>query len=218
MTIARLVGLVRLGTVLLALSGCAAETSVPTPVDPGTPRPPVATPLPAPTWQVGDRWTYEWTSGTQNGTKTIEVTGVRDVENARYYVVRLGGSEHYYTAALQWAAAVRDGRVEARMVPPQPWFAWPLAAGARWTHQGRFEQREGVATHDDRFTVIGPERVEVPAGRYDGVKIVRETDRGDGDEYWYAADVRWYARWLGRRGESRFEERLREYHPAPRPR
>ena len=71
MTIARLFGLVRLGTVLLALSGCAAETSVPPPVDPGTPRPPVATPLPAPTWQVGDRWTYEWASGTPNVPKSI---------------------------------------------------------------------------------------------------------------------------------------------------
>jgi hypothetical protein len=210
--------LLGLAASLLALAGCAAGASGPTPAGPGPERPASTAPLAAPAWQVGDRWVYEWTSGNEKGTKTIEVIEVPAVSGVRYYVVRLGESEHYYTDTLHWAAAVREGKVEARMVPPQPWFVWPLAAGARWVHQGRFEQREGVVTYDDRFTVIGPERVEVPAGRYEALKVVRETDRRDGDEYWYAPDVRWYARWLGRRGDSQFEEQLREYRPAPRPR
>jgi hypothetical protein len=104
------------------------------------------------------------------------------------------------------------------MVPPQPWFVWPLAPGARWAHQGRFEQRESAVTHDDRFTVVGQEKIEVPAGQYEAIRLLRETDRRDRDEYWYAPDIRWYARWLGRRGDVQFEERLREYRPAPRPR
>jgi hypothetical protein len=179
-----------------------------------------------PTWLVGDRWVYDWTSGQESGTKTIEVVELRDVNGVRYYIVRVGASarpgdadaEHYYTQALHWAAAVRGGKVEARMVPPHPWFMWPLVPSARWTHQGRFEQREGPTTYNDRFTVIGAEPVEVPAGRYEAVKLARDSDRRDGDEYWYAPAVRWYARWLGRRGDSQFEERLREYRPAPRPR
>jgi hypothetical protein len=81
-----------------------------------------------------------------------------------------------------------------------------------------FEQREGTTTFNDRFRVVGAESVEVPAGRYEAVKVVRDTDRRDGDEYWYAPDVRWYARWRGRRSDSQFEERLREYRPGPRPR
>jgi hypothetical protein len=175
-------------------------------------------PTAVPTWQVGDRWLYEWTSGSESGTKTVEVIDLRDINGVPYYVVRLGDAEHYYTRELHWAAAIRDTRVEARMVPPHPWFAWPLKAGARWTHQGRFETRDSVATYIDRFTVTGPETVEVPAGRYEAVKLVRETDRRDSDEYWYASDVRWYARWVGRRGDSQFEERLREYQAAPRSR
>jgi hypothetical protein len=210
-----------IGAVLVGLAGCAAGSPPATPATPAAARPPdpvPAAPLVAPVWQVGDRWVYEWTSGPESGTKTVEVVDVRDLNTARYYVLRVGDAEHYYTMALHWAAAVRDGRVEARIVPPQPWFTWPLTAGARWTHQGRFEQREGVATHDDRFVVVGPERVDVPARSFDAVKLVRQTDRGDSDEYWYAGDVRWYVRWLGRRADNRFEERLREYHPAPRPR
>lgn len=204
--------------VALVVTGCAAASPPPVPADAGPARPAPAGPLLAPDWRIGDRWVYEWTSGKENGTKTLEVVDVRDLDSVRYYVVRLGDSEHYYTPALHWAAAVRDGRVEARMLPPLPWFAWPLVPGARWAHQGRFEQREGVVAYDDRFAVIGPETVEVPAGRYEAVKLVRETNRRDADEYWYAPDVRWHARWLGRRGDVQFEERLREYRPAPRPR
>jgi len=206
------------GAVLLVVTGCAAGSSPPTPADGAPLRPTSAAPLAAPAWQVGDGWVYEWTGGNESGTKTIQVIDMRALNDVRYYVVRLGDAEHYYTDALHWAAAIRERTVEARMVPPLPWFVWPLAPGARWVHQGRFEQREGVVSHDDRFVVIGPERVEVPAGRYEAVKLVRETNRGDSDEYWYAPDVRWYVRWLGRRGDSQFEERLREYRPASRPR
>jgi hypothetical protein len=219
MTLVRAWTLLGLGVVLAGLAGCVAGSPPPTPAAARTPDPVSAPPpLAAPVWQVGDQWVYEWTSGSESGTKTVDVVDVRDLNSVRYYVLSLGDAEHYYTAALHWAAAIREGRVEARIVPPQPWFMWPLAVGARWTHQGRFEQREGVATHDDRFAVIGPERVDVPAGGYDAVKLVRETDRGDRDEYWYAPDVRWYVRWLGRRADSRFEERLRGYQPAPRAR
>jgi hypothetical protein len=218
MTIVRVSAILGLGVVLLALAGCAAGASAPTQAGAKPEPAPSVAPLPAPAWQVGDRWVYDWTAGKESGTKTIEVIDVREVNGVRYNIVRLGDSEHYYTAALHWAAAVREGKVEARMVPPHPWFVWPLAPGARWGHQGRFEQQDGVVTHDDRFTVIGPEHVEVPAGRYEAVKLVRETNRQDRDEYWYAPDVRWYARWLGWRGGSQFEEQLREYRPAPRPR
>jgi hypothetical protein len=208
------------------LAGCAAGPSPAAAPDVGPARAAPAATFTEPAWQVGDRWVYAWTSGKESGTKTVEVVELREVNGVRYYVVRLRDSErpgdadteHYYTQALHWAAAVRDRKVEARMAPPHPWFVWPLVAGARWTHQGRFEQREGSTTFNDRFAVIGPERVDVPAGRYEAVKLVRETDRRDGDEYWYVPDVRWYARWLGQRGDSQFEERLREYRPAPRPR
>jgi hypothetical protein len=72
----------------------------------------------------------------------------------------------------------------------------------------------------DRFSVTESEPVDVPAGRFRVVKVTRETSRGDLDEYWYAPDVGFYVKWVGRRGEQRFEEQLREYHRAsdvPRP-
>jgi hypothetical protein len=218
MTIRRSRSILCVAAVVLALGGCAAGASPPTPAGTTPSRPPSTQPVVAPAWQVGDRWVYEWSSGKETGTNTAEVIGTRDIGNAKYYVVRVGDAEHYYTEALHWASLVRDGRVEARMVPPQPWFEWPLVPGARWSGQSRFEQRDGAATYVDRFSVIGSETVEVPAGRYEAVKLTRETDRRDGDEYWYAPRVRWYVRWVGRRGDVQYEERLREYHPAARPR
>jgi hypothetical protein len=211
-------GLLGAVVIVLILAGCTTGSTPPTPVDTGPAAPVSAAPVTQPVWQIGDRWVYEWTSGSEQGTKQVDVIDIRDVNGVPYYIVRLGDAEHYYTRALNWAAAVREGRVEARMVPPHPWFQWPLVPGAKWTHQGRFEQRDGVATYEDRFAVIGPEPVEVPAGRYDTLKLVHETERRDGDEYWYAPDVRWYVRWRGRRADTQFEERLREYRAAPRSR
>lgn len=214
MKVVWLCGLLGLGAVVMVSAGCTGGSSpAPASTHPAGPTPPVAS-LSAPAWQVGDRWVYDWTSGEAHGTKTLDVVALRDLTGVQYYVVQLGDAQHYYTRALHWAAAVREGKVEARMVPPLPWFVWPLVAGAHWTHQGRFERREGVSTYNNRFSVIGAESVEVPAGRYEAVKIVRETDRGDSDEYWYVPEVRWYARWLGRRGDTQFEERLREYRPV----
>jgi hypothetical protein len=169
-----------------------------------------------PEWKAGDRWVFQWTSGAESGTKTVEIADVRDVNGVPYYVVRLGDMDHYYTRELHWAAAIRESKVEARIVPPQPWFAWPLEVGRRWSHQGSFEDRNGRVAYNDRFAVVAQETVEVPAGRFDTLKVVRETDRRDSDEYWYAAPVRWHVRWKGRRGDVEFEERLQSYDPAPR--
>lgn len=170
-----------------------------------------------PTWQLGDRWTYEWTSGNDSGTKAAEVVETREVSGVRYYVLRLGDVDQYYTVDLHWAAAVRDGKVAVRMSPPQPWFVWPLAAGRRWSHEGTWEDAEGKRASRDMFSVVGPETVNVPAGRFSAIKIMRDASSRVTDEYWYVPAVRFYVRWIGRRNDISFEERLTEYRPAGRP-
>ena len=50
--------------------------------------------------------------------------------------------------------------------------------------------------------VVAAEAVAVPAGRFNAWKIVRETERRDSDQYWYAPDVRFYVKWIGRRGDT----------------
>ncbi len=206
---------------VLALSGAACLT----PDAQRTQEPPrapsvsaerlAAVPSP-PEWRPGDRWTYDVMSGKDRGTKTMEVVEVRELSNVPYYVVRLGDLDHYYTRSLNWAAAIRTSKVEARMVPPHPWFAWPLEVGKRWTYQGVWEEQDTKRDLNNRFAVVAVEAVEVPAGRFETLKVVRETDSRDFDEYWYAPAARWHVLWKGRRGELEFEERLQSYNPAPR--
>src|SRR5207247_4322756 len=114
------------------------------------PSPPAATAAlseaAVPEWRVGDRWVYEWTSGQDRGTLTVEVRESTAVNGVEYYVVDIGpASQRYYTKDLHFAAGVQASRVLARMVPPQPWFVWPLKAAAQWSYQGVYEAR-GRAT------------------------------------------------------------------------
>ena len=148
--------------------------------------------------------------------KTVEVLEIKEVNMVRYYLVKIGDIEHYYTLDLKWSGSVRDGRVESRMVPPQPYFVWPLKVGEYWTHRGSYETREKKTEQNDTFAVVTVETTEVPAGRFHAFKVVREASRTESDEYWYAPEVHWYVKWIGRRGNVRFEERLREYHMTPR--
>jgi hypothetical protein len=186
-----------------------------------TPDPPAATAAlseaTVPEWRPGDRWVYEWTSGQERGTRTIEVRESTAVNGVQYYVVDIGNSvQQYYTRDLHFAAGVEASKVLARMVPPQPWFVWPLKAAAQWNYQGVYEEPGGSKPQSDSFGVVGVELVTVPGGEFRAFKIVRQTDRRDSDQYWYAPEVRWYVRWLGRRGDVEFEEQLKAYQPTPR--
>lgn len=206
------------GLTALTASGCASPTAQTAPAQSAVPQAgPIQVNTP-PDWRPGDRWVYAWTSdarsGPKNGMKNVEV--VELWESQAIYLVKVGDIELFYTKELQWAGSMRDGKVQARMTPPQPWFVWPLEAGRHWTHRGTYEDTTGKSTYHDRFSVVGAEVVEVPAGRFNALKVVRETDTRDADQYWYAPEVRFYVKWIGRRGGDEFEEVLREYRPAPR--
>lgn len=170
-----------------------------------------------PEWRTGDRWVYEWISGQERGTRTNEVLKATKVNGVDFYVVDIGdGVQQYYTMDLHFAAGVQASRVLARMVPPQPWFVWPLKTGAQWKYQGVYEEQQGSKPHNDTFEVVASERVSVPGGAFQTFKVVRQTDGRDSDQYWYAPDVRWYVRWIGRRGDIEFTEDLKAYQPVPR--
>ena len=202
---------------LLMCAGCGGRGIFAQPAPASTPsrvEEPIAS---APEWQRGDRWVYEWTSGTERGTRTVEVGEITTVNGVPYYAVEVGPtSQQYYTKELHFAASVQASRVLARMVPPQPWFVWPLKPGAKWEYHGVYEEQPGSRKQNDIFTVVGIEQVTVPGGTFRAFKVVRETDRSDADQYWYAPDTRWYVRWIGRRGDVDFEELLKAYQPARR--
>jgi hypothetical protein len=202
------------GLVALLFSGCVAPAgpkAVPTPRQ----QEPITAGAP-PEWRPGDQWVYTWTSGQTGGTKSVEVLEIREINKVSFYLVKVGELEQFYTRDLRWAGSMRDGKVQSRMTPPQPWFSWPLKMGSQWIHQGTYEDPTGTSPYNDSFSVVGAEVIDVPAGRFSALKVVRETDTRDSDQYWYAPEVRFYVKWIGRRGDAQFEEALREYRPAQR--
>jgi len=204
-------GLGLAGLVALLLSGCVTPT--------GPAAAPQQEPITAsapPEWRPGDQWVYTWTSGQTSGTKSVEVLEILEINTVSFYLVKVGEAEQFYTKDLRWAGSMRDGKVQSRMTPPQPWFVWPLEVGRQWTHRGTHENVTGKGAYNDSFSVVGAEVVEVPAGRFSTLKVARETDSRDSDQYWYAPEVRFYVKWVGRRGDAQFEEYLREYRPAQR--
>jgi hypothetical protein len=206
-------------TLVVLLEACSLRPAAPPSGQPATldsTFKTVAASRTAPDWRPGDRWLYGLLIGTEHGTKIVEVLEIRDINSALFYIVRVDGLEHFYTAQLQWAGHARDRKIESRMSPPLPWFTWPLEPGRQWTYRGTLQDPSGAVERTDTFIVLGSEVVEVPAGRFNTLKIVHESDRGERNEYWYAPDVRSYIKWVGRRGSARTEEQLREYQAAPR--
>lgn len=205
---------------ILGLQACSvAPSEAPSPARPAVSEAPLRTLAAAqkpPVWRPGDRWLYGVLIGTEQGVKIVEVVEVRDINNAPYYVLRVGELEHFYTTQLQWAGHARDRKIESRISPPLPWFSWPLEPGRRWVYRGTLQDSSGSFQRDDTFIVLGSEVIEVPAGRFNTIKVLHEGDRGDRNEYWYAPDARSYIKWVWQRGASRTEEHLREYHAAPR--
>jgi hypothetical protein len=214
LSVARVVALsVLAGSLALGLAACAVPSQPAPPVPAAVPVTSVVSP---PDWRPGDRWVFQLLTGTERTTKTVVIVEIKDVNRVRYYVARVAEIDNYFTQDLHWAALVRDSKVQARMVPPQPLFNWPLSVGRQWNHRATWEGPDERRQQTDSFAVVAAETVDVPAGRFPALKIVRQTDRREYDEYWYAPAVRWYVKWVGRRGEVQFEESLREYLPAPR--
>lgn len=198
------------GVLALGIAACASpRTPVPLPPgDAGAPAPGWAAP---PEWRPGDRWTFTWTFGSDRGTRTVEVVEMRLFGSTPLYVLRIGEVDHLYTRELHLVGTLKQETVESRMTPPQPLFMWPMEAGRRWEHRGTYEDRSGQRQVIDTFTISGPELVEVPAGRFETMKVVREGAAGDSDEYWFAPAVGFHVKWAGRRGAVPFEEQLASY-------
>lgn len=205
-----------LGMLALGIAACAA------------PRSPIALPsgdasraapgwAVPPEWRAGDQWTFQWTVGGDRGTRTAEMVEVRSIGDTPLYVLRIGDVDHLYTRDLHLVGTLKLDTVESRMTPPQPLLMWPLEAGRRWEHRGTYEDRSGQRQVIDTFTASGPELVEVPAGRFQAMRVVRHGVAGDSDEYWFAPEVGFYVKWTGRRGGVQFEEQLASYRTAGGP-
>ena len=189
--------MIRLLALALVLAGCAAPLSQ---------APPSGMPasVPAPEIRVGDAWTYrvrDGFTGLHRGEQREEVTAIDgDIVTVRITgAIERGDGVHIYDREWNWLRRPATNLQTFEYRPAYQAFDFPLEPGKRW------RQRLIATDPEDgrRFpvwidgTVQGWERVKVPAGEFDALKVERRVYF----EYWeYAVrgrsqihELEWYA-------------------------
>ena len=214
MTATRCCRLLALSVCVLFAGGCATGN----PVGPGG-----ITSVNAPSSpRLGDAWAYRVSNGYSRETFGEEQYRVVDAAADRVVIEATGYRPGRWTLTpdLQWIThPLADDRVET-FSPAYPALVFPLAAGQKWDI--KISAREAApdsaarsgASPLDRVTVqgwvLGWERITVPAGEFDTIKIRRVTwggnftyDYGQSEIY----EELWYAPSIGRfvRHDSRWK-------------
>ena len=128
----------------------------------------------------------------------------------------LGQAYHViYTHEGNWLRhplANHDRPVEYEFAQPYPAYAFPLDPGKSWSVRVDATNPAAAKISNVRVdgTVLGTERIRVPAGEFDTIRIRRLVYAGDWDGFLRETNImetEWYAPALGRavRSESRSE-------------
>jgi hypothetical protein len=146
--------------------------------------------------RVGDSWTYR--NDEDESEFTVKVLGEEKQADGRvvYQVEKLAGARihSWYAKTPGWVLVLREANPEQEGIsvkhePARQFLKNPLAAGAKWTWKGK-----GM-TGDDMLeinTVVGPESVTTPAGRFRAMKVTSKVTEGDAAvtrTTWYAPGV-----------------------------
>jgi hypothetical protein len=199
----------------LLAGGCATGN----PVGPGGITSVNAPPVP----RMGESWAYRVSSGYSKETFGEEQHRVVETAADRVVVEATGFRPGRWTITpdLQWLThPLADDRVET-FSPAYPALVFPLAAGQKWDLKVNGQENGPEAgtrrnvTPFDRLTVqgwvLGWDRIKVPAGEFDVIKIRRVTWGGNFTYDYGQTEMRedlWYAPSLGRvvRHDSRWRQ------------
>ena len=190
------------------LAGCAA---------PGLPPPAgFEAGVAAPQWRVGERWEFQVRDG-YNGSLVRRYGEVVTAVSPTGVTLRADGAPQPAALRLSPAGnAIAGARVRSGLpvgfAPEYPGLAFPLVPGQGW--DARYEIDDPVTRQRIGARVIarveGWERVRVPAGEFDALRITRQFWLDD-EEFWRwgtrGLEVDWYAPAAGRvvRHEERSE-------------
>ena len=132
----------------------------------------------APAVKAGDSWTYKTTTekATSGWNQTRDVFKVSRVTSSSiYFTVQPSGSTQppkELFGGLDWSRARDLGGTETVVNKP---LSFPLNVGKTWkleyTEDHPSNKLHKSEKWTEQFTVVGPETVEVPAGKFDAIKI-----------------------------------------------
>ena len=180
-------------------------------ISPADPDPTVAE---APVWSIGDAWTYRVETPRGPRSWTYVVRAAETIDGVDCWVVRLGRYEWYHRRAdlATVLEKIRDG-VDSVFDPPLRFFQWPLAAGRQWADHYVAGRTGKPALRSVTMMVESDEVVEVPAGTFRALKVVRRYLPGGTvwSEGWYAPEVKNWVRRIDYLEDGTYVQELRSF-------
>lgn len=167
--------------------------------------------------RVGDSWTYRHSEGSTFTYKVLSEEKQAD-GTVRYLVELVSGSRvHYlYSKSAGWVLQHRisypdeQSGLKVDYEPGRKHLQNPLVAGSKWSWNGKDVGGNDVAESNQ---VIGPEWVEVPAGRFRAIKMISHVSNGGTvatKTYWYADGIGVVKSWTDA-GAIRYGYELADY-------
>lgn len=145
--------------------------------------------------RVGDSWTYAQEEG--NAEYTVKVLSAEKQADGttRYLLEKQAGLhiQSWYSRSSGWVLMHSETYVGQEMTathePARRFLKNPLVVGEKWFWQGKAVTNIEASESSE---VVGAEKVTVPAGTFQAMKIVSRADEGGGammKTYWYADGV-----------------------------
>jgi uncharacterized caspase-like protein len=146
--------------------------------------------------RVGDRWTYRVTDLITNLTSSTTLEAATITANRIY--TRRSSSTSDAGLIEVWDRSwnlLRRGDID--YVPFYPTFQFPLEKDKSWSGTVSFAQLHTTTVHSIKMLAVGWERVTVPAGTFDALRINIQGHLNQSSTLWYSSgsvnNVVWYA-------------------------
>jgi len=153
----------------------------------------------APAIMVGDSYTYESENISNSKLSYVATREVTAIDDNRLTLVTTNvksGSKRtsYYDRVWGYLGSGSGNNDGVSFSPALKYLDFPLNVGKKWTaYSTETDKKTGhQRQHTINGTVEGWEKVQVPAGEYDALKIVLKTEVKDADNVSPGTDVSWY--------------------------
>jgi hypothetical protein len=153
----------------------------------------------APTIKVGYSYTFETENTSDSKLNFVATREITYIDKNRMTVVTTNaktGSKRnsYYDTAWGYLGSGTSDKAGVSFLPALKYLDFPLSVGKKWTAQSvETDKKTGRQRQHTLYgTVEGWEKVQVPAGEFDALKIVLKTELKDADNISTGSDVSWY--------------------------
>jgi tetratricopeptide (TPR) repeat protein len=156
-------------------------------------------PVGAPKLKVGDSYTFEVENTSDRKLSYVVTRKITAINGNRMTVeatVDKDGSKRstYYDRAWGYLGSKSGGNDGVSFSPALKYFDFPLSVGKKWTAHSTEtnEKTRHKRHHTISGTVEGWEKVQVPAGDFEALRVFLKTEVKEGDKVSAGTDISWY--------------------------